>query len=181
MWYAVALMTLVVTMAGCADYKRPARFDLTAPPGTGDTTSSDHATPTMAPAAPLTPTDASDRVRPGDYTAVDALKQVHFEFDRIDVRPQDLAILDRNAGWLLEHPKARVLIEAHADERGTGEYNVALSDNRAKRTRSYLMSKGVRPERVAMIGYGAERPLCAESTEACWARNRRAAFLVRPE
>jgi peptidoglycan-associated lipoprotein len=174
-------MTLVVTVAGCADYKRPARFDLTAPPSTADTASRDHVTTTVTPAAPLTPTDASDRVRPGDYTAVDALKPVHFEFDRVDVRSPDLAILDRNAGWLLEHPKARVLIEAHADERGTGEYNVALSDTRAKTTRSYLISKGVRGERVATIAYGEERPLCAESTEACWARNRRASFLVRPE
>jgi peptidoglycan-associated lipoprotein len=121
------------------------------------------------------------RVSPGDYSPIAALKDVHFEYDQSEVRTQDRVILDRNAGWMVEHPKYLILIEGHADERGTNEYNLALADKRARAAMIYLVSKGVRAERIAVLSYGEERPLCHDATHACWAKNRRASFRVRAE
>ena len=74
---------------------------------------------------------------------------------------------------------ALLLIEGHADERGTNEYNLALGERRAKATRDYLVSVGIDAGRITVISYGEERPICTEKTDACWAKNRRAHFLVK--
>src|SRR5437016_4109562 len=74
-----------------------------------------------------------------------------------------------------------LLVEGHCDERGTNEYNVALGDRRAKAAMNYLVTQGVRANRITVISYGEERPLCTEHNEACWSQNRRAHFLVRPQ
>jgi len=73
-----------------------------------------------------------------------------------------------------------LLIEGHCDERGTNEYNLALGERRAKATMNYLVSQGIQANRITIISYGEERPICTEKTEACWAKNRRANFLVKP-
>ena len=73
-----------------------------------------------------------------------------------------------------------ILIEGHADERGTNEYNLALGEWRAKSAMNYLVSRGVQAGRMTLISYGEERPLCSEKNEDCWSRNRRAHFLVKP-
>jgi peptidoglycan-associated lipoprotein len=117
---------------------------------------------------------------PTEYGENPELAEIHFDFDRYDVRAEDRAVLDKNAGWLKTHPGARLLIEGHADERGTNEYNLALGERRAKAARDYLAGFGVDGGRVTIISYGEERPLCAEHAEACWLRNRRAHFLVKP-
>ena len=108
------------------------------------------------------------------------LKDIYFEFDKYDIRPDDAKILDANAQWLKTNDNL-VLIEGHCDERGTNEYNLALGERRAHATLDYLVSRGVRGARISVLSYGEERPLCAERTEACWARNRRAHFLVKSE
>jgi peptidoglycan-associated lipoprotein len=72
-----------------------------------------------------------------------------------------------------------VLIEGHCDERGTNEYNTALGDRRAKATMNYLVSRGVAASRITLISYGEERPVCAQHDGDCWAKNRRAHFMVK--
>ncbi|MDP2701178.1 MAG: OmpA family protein, partial [Candidatus Rokubacteria bacterium] len=72
-----------------------------------------------------------------------------------------------------------VLIEGHADERGTNEYNLALGEKRAKAAMNYLVAQGVQASRITIISYGKERPVCTEKTEACWAKNRRDNFLTK--
>jgi peptidoglycan-associated lipoprotein len=67
------------------------------------------------------------------------------------IRPADARILDTNAGWLKENPKARILIEGHCDERGTNEYNLALGERRAEATRAYLASRGIAGSRMTII------------------------------
>ena len=74
-----------------------------------------------------------------------------------------------------------VLIEGHCDERGTNEYNISLGERRAKATMNYLISQGVAQSRVSIISYGEERPVCTDHNEACWAKNRHAHFLVKPQ
>ena len=78
-----------------------------------------------------------------------------------------------------DNQSALLLIEGHADERGTNEYNLALGERRAKATRDYLVSVGIDAGRITVISYGEERPTCTEKAEACWAKNRRAHFLVK--
>ena len=116
---------------------------------------------------------------PKEFVESAALRDVFFDFDRYDVRTGDKGTLDENAKWLKSNQGALLLIEGHADERGTNEYNLALGERRAKATRDYLVSVGIDAGRITVISYGEERPTCTEKVEACWAKNRRAHFLVK--
>jgi len=116
---------------------------------------------------------------PREFSPTEALRDVHFDFDKYEIRPGDAQVLDGNAKWLKANPRVLILIEGHCDERGTNEYNLALGERRAKATMSYLVSQGIQANRVSLISYGKERPLCAEHNEDCWAKNRRAHFLVK--
>ena len=116
---------------------------------------------------------------PKEFVESAALRDVYFDFDRYDVRAGDKGMLDENAKWLKSNQSALLLIEGHADERGTNEYNLALGERRAKATRDYLVSVGIDAGRITVISYGEERPTCTEKTEGCWAKNRRAHFLVK--
>ena len=139
------------------------------------------AAPAPAAAAPATSAPAAPGARPSprEFVAVAELKDVFFDFDKYDVRPGDAKILDANASWLKSNDNL-VLIEGHCDERGTNEYNLALGERRAKSAMNYLVSQGIQASRITIISYGEERPLCTDKTEDCWAKNRRAHFLVRP-
>jgi peptidoglycan-associated lipoprotein len=106
------------------------------------------------------------------------LDEIHFDFDKSDVRPGDAQILEKNAGVLKKFDYLKITIEGHCDERGTVDYNLALGERRAKAAYDYLVSLGVPIERMKTVSYGKEVPLCQESTEDCWARNRRAHFTV---
>jgi peptidoglycan-associated lipoprotein len=109
------------------------------------------------------------------------LKDVYFDFDKYDIRPDAAKILDANATWLKANAGNLLLIEGHCDERGTAEYNLALGERRAKSTMNYLVGQGVAASRITVISYGKERPVCTEKTEACWAMNRRAHHLVKAQ
>jgi peptidoglycan-associated lipoprotein len=128
-----------------------------------------------APGATLFPTLPS----PQEFNEAAALRDIHFDFDRAAFRAEDTRIIDANARWLVAHPGTLVLIEGHADERGTNEYNLALGETRARVTREQLVVRGVAVARITLVSYGEERPQCRQSSEACWAQNRRAHFLVK--
>ena len=137
--------------------------------------------PAPAPPAPAAAAPApAPRPVPKEFMAVAALKEVYFDFDKYDIRPEDAKTLDANATWLKSNGDNLVLIEGHCDERGTNEYNLALGERRAKSTMNYLVSQGIQANRITIISYGEERPVCTEKTEACWAKDRRANFLVKP-
>jgi peptidoglycan-associated lipoprotein len=116
---------------------------------------------------------------PKEFVETSALRDVYFDFDKYEIRSQDKPVLDENVKWLKQNTAAMLLVEGHADERGTNEYNLALGERRAKATRDHLVSLGIDGGRITVISYGEERPLCTERTEACWAQNRRAHFLVK--
>lgn len=116
---------------------------------------------------------------PKEFVESPALKDIHFDFDRSTIRPEDATRLEGDAAWLKAHAKALVLIEGHADERGTSEYNLALGERRAKATRDSLISLGIEGSRITLLSYGEERPLCTARNERCWSQNRRAHFLVK--
>jgi peptidoglycan-associated lipoprotein len=106
------------------------------------------------------------------------LSEIHFVYDRADIREEDRALLSKNADALKRFDFLRVTVEGHADERGTVEYNLALGERRAKAAYDYLVSLGVAPDRLKTVSYGKEVPLCQQATEDCWARNRRDHFAV---
>jgi len=181
------LLVAALALSGCA--KRPATTQAAAPAPTGAATSTAAApsggsqmqsggTPSGAAATPAPTTTARPAVQ--DFAAVADLTDVFFDFDKYDIRPNDAKTLDTNANWLKSNPNHLVLIEGHCDERGTNEYNLALGERRAKSTMNYLVSQGVQANRITIISYGEERPQCTEHTESCWAKNRRAHFLVKP-
>ncbi len=105
-------------------------------------------------------------------------KDIHFDFDKYDIRDEDRPILRKIADWMIEHPSVKLVIEGHCDERGTNEYNLGLGDRRASAAKQYLVTLGVSMDRLSTVSYGEERPLCTEHNESCWWRNRRAHFVV---
>ncbi|MBI3078660.1 MAG: peptidoglycan-associated lipoprotein Pal [Deltaproteobacteria bacterium] len=106
------------------------------------------------------------------------MEDIFFAFDQYALTEQARRALSANADFLLKHPQHRVLIEGHADERGTPEYNLALGEKRALAAREYLISLGIEPNRVSTISYGEERPLDPRHNEEAWARNRRDHFVL---
>jgi peptidoglycan-associated lipoprotein len=106
------------------------------------------------------------------------LKDIHFDFDKYAIRPGDAEILKANAAVLAKNPNVKIQIEGHCDERGTGEYNLALGERRANSTKNYLSSLGISAARISTISYGKERPLDPGHNEEGWAKNRRSHFII---
>jgi peptidoglycan-associated lipoprotein len=108
-----------------------------------------------------------------------AIRDVYFEFDRYDLTEETKRTLEDLAQALKANPGFGVLIEGHADERGTPEYNLALGQRRAQAAKDYLVALGLDAGRIDTISYGEERPLDPGHNELAWALNRRAQFVVR--
>jgi peptidoglycan-associated lipoprotein len=188
---AAAVLSVV---GGCA--KRPSVTVAAAPPPTAAPPAAP-APPTPPPAAvaptapapapapvaatPPPPVETARPAPPAEFSPNDALKPIHFDFDKAEIRKGDAQILQASAQWLNDHPGDLVLIEGHCDERGTNEYNLALGERRARAAMNFLVTQGVAPARFAIVSYGEERPLCSAANEACWAQNRRGMFLTKPQ
>jgi peptidoglycan-associated lipoprotein len=175
---------LALVLAGCA--KQPSTTQLTSPAPGGAAGGTDAArqgagnlTDGSRAGAGSSGGASGTRPSPQEFRPATELADVHFDYDRADIREVDVKVLDVNAGWLREHPGHLVLIEGHCDERGTNEYNTALGDRRAKATMNYLVSRGVAASRISVISYGEERPSCSQHDAGCWAKNRRAHFLIK--
>jgi peptidoglycan-associated lipoprotein len=119
-----------------------------------------------------------DDLQKGGVAASGPLKDVFFAFDRADLSAEARAVLKSNSDWLKKNPTAQVQIEGHCDERGTVEYNLALGSKRAQASKDYLETLGVPANRLSMISYGEEIPVCRENGDSCWEKNRRARFIV---
>jgi peptidoglycan-associated lipoprotein len=153
---SLAAISAALLVAGCTTPKEAAS---TPPPATG------YSTP-PASSSTIVPGSAEDlRVNVGDT--------VHFAYNEYNIEDSDKATLQRQAAWLAKYPSIKVTVEGDCDERGTREYNLALGARRANAVKEYLVSLGVSGARVETISYGKEHPVCSESTEDCWAQNRR--------
>lgn len=152
-------------------------YHLTAsgPGGTKDA----RTTVTVSTPPPPTPTAQPPAQTPAEILARQ-VQDIHFDYDKSDVRPEDQGILQGDATALKTifqmDPNFVVTIEGHCDERGSAEYNVALGDRRAQATKDALVGMGVPGDKLKTVSYGKERPLCTDATEDCYARNRRAHF-----
>ncbi|HEX2553145.1 MAG TPA: OmpA family protein [Microvirga sp.] len=104
--------------------------------------------------------------------------RVFFDSDSTDLNAQAVATLDKQAMWLQRYPRYTFLIEGHADERGTREYNFSLSGRRSQVVRDYLASRGIDAGRIRSVSYGKERPVAVCNDISCWSQNRRAVTVL---
>jgi peptidoglycan-associated lipoprotein len=104
--------------------------------------------------------------------------RVFFDSDSTELTMQSRATLDKQAQWLATYNRYAFIVEGHADERGTREYNVALGAKRAEAVRAYLASRGIEPSRMRTISYGKERPVAVCDDISCWSQNRRAVTVL---
>ncbi len=104
--------------------------------------------------------------------------RIFFATDSSVVDSEGQAALDRQAAWLAAHGDVNIVLEGHADERGTREYNIALGERRATAAKSYLVSQGVAASRISTISYGKERPSVTGNDEGAWSQNRRAVTVI---
>ena len=134
--------------------------------------------PPAPPVADETPNPLDGEIMMADSSArTDGLLgDVYFDFDKYELKDEARDRLSRNADFLKEYSTFTVTIEGHCDERGTNDYNIALGDRRANAARDYLVSLGISGSRVKTLSYGEERPVCTQSDEGCWSRNRRGEF-----
>src|SRR5215207_8409643 len=120
---------------------------------------------------PATPGSTQDFV-------VNVGDRVFFESDQTDLTSTAVATLDKQAQWLSRYPRYTFLIEGHADERGTREYNFSLGARRAQAVRDYLSSRGISAARIRTVSYGKERPVAVCNDISCWSQNRRAVTVL---
>ena len=168
---SMTLVALILTFlfVGCAKEEPP-------PPTT-------EAPPRPAAPPPPPPPPPAPTPPPGPSISQQAFQEfqnqdINFDFDQYDLRTDARTILDRKASFLNQNGSVRVQIEGHCDERGTNEYNMALGERRANAAKQYLTTAGISAGRLSTISYGEERPLDPGHSEAAWARNRRAHFVI---
>ncbi|MDE3744738.1 peptidoglycan-associated lipoprotein Pal [Methylobacterium radiotolerans] len=104
--------------------------------------------------------------------------RVFFESDSTDLTPTATATLDKQAAWLQRYPRYTFIIEGHADERGTREYNFSLGARRAQAVNDYLATRGIAASRMRTVSYGKERPVAVCNDISCWSQNRRAVIVL---
>jgi peptidoglycan-associated lipoprotein len=147
--FAVALIGCALLGAGCANQQKSLQAGLNGAGGVA------------------TPGSAQDfQVNVGD--------RVFFETDSTALTAQSVATLNRQVQWLQKYSRYTFIVEGHADERGTREYNLALGARRATTVRDYLAAHGIAPNRMRTISYGKERPVAVCDDISCWSQNRRA-------
>lgn len=103
---------------------------------------------------------------------------IHFEYDRSNIRPDDMGVLDQKVAIMQANPDLRIRVGGHCDERGSDEYNLALGNRRAQAAKQYLVSHGVDANRIETQSWGEERPLVDGHDESAWSQNRRSEFEV---
>jgi len=101
-----------------------------------------------------------------------------FDLDSQAIREDAKPALQKNADWMKRWTSTKVMVEGHADSRGSAEYNLALGERRATAVRDYLVNLGVTADRVQVVSKGKESPLCTEENESCWQQNRRGHFVI---
>ena len=136
--------------------------------------------PTPPPAAPraLSEEEIFAGKTLADLNAERPMGDVFFDLDESVVRDDAKAPLQKNADWMKRWSSTRIMVEGHADERGSAEYNLALGERRANAVRAYLVNLGIPETRITITSKGKEAPFCTESGEGCWQQNRRGHFII---
>lgn len=100
------------------------------------------------------------------------VKDVFFDYDKSNIRPDEVSATQGDGSFLQQHPAIKVLVEGHCDDRGSDEYNIALGASRAESVKQSLLQQGISADRIKTISYGKEKPFCSQDNESCWQQNR---------
>jgi len=181
----VLAVLLTVVVGACAKKQLPVARPMPPPAvnNTGNTLPpppppppSPVAEPMPVPPMPVEDTIGSKSL--DDLNRDSPLKPLFFDLDSSDVSPEGQQVLQANAAVLKNYPAWQVTIEGHCDERGTGEYNLALGERRALAARTYLVSLGIPADKVKTVSYGKEFPFDTGKDDGAWSKNRRAHFVI---
>lgn len=127
--------------------------------------------------ATMTPEQQAEEQLRQKYEALRQEQIIYFGFDTATIQGQYGELLRAHAEFLVKNPSVKVLIEGHADERGTPEYNIALGEHRGQAVEKYLQSLGVSESQISVVSYGEEKPMVKSRTEEAFAKNRRAVLV----
>lgn len=180
---AATLMVAALTAGACAKKKPvppPAAPAPAAPAAV--TTPAPPPPPPPPPPAPEPKVPTEDEIFAGktldQLNAEKPLGDVFFAYDAQNLTEEARATLQKNIDWMKRWTGTKVMVEGHADNRGTNEYNLALGERRADAARDYLVSLGLSTDRVTIVSKGEEQPFCSDDNEACWQQNRRGHFII---
>jgi peptidoglycan-associated lipoprotein len=179
----VAILTVALTAGACGKkapapiVPPPAPAPAPPPPATKPTPP-----PAPTPAPPPTPRaptedEAFAAMTLDDLNKKGVLTDAFFALDSTELTAESRGAIQKNLEYLKRWTSTKVLVEGHADSRGTNEYNLALAERRAAAVRDYLVSLGITADRVTVVSKGEEAPFCTEEAENCWQQNRRGHFV----
>jgi peptidoglycan-associated lipoprotein len=131
-----------------------------------------------APPPPPTPTPTPVPTPSDDEVFAQNVKDIYFDFDKADLRPESVQTLAHSAEVIKAHPNWTIQIQGNCDERGSTEYNLALGARRASAAQHALEQGGVSASQLKTISFGKEKPVCTESNEDCWQKNRNDHFVL---
>ena len=178
--FALGALALGLTAAAACSRSpaaRPQSAPASAPPAAADTRRDPVDRPDVARDDRAVAT-GEPRTGAADPSRATLEAPIYFDFDRSDLTADARNALAAKLAVLLANPGTRLRIVGHADERGSDEYNLALGLERAAAAKRYLTQRGVPADLISVISMGEEQPVCGESTESCWWRNRRDEFVV---
>jgi peptidoglycan-associated lipoprotein len=182
----VAALVLIVALgASACGKKKPAA----APPPPAPPAEAPRTAPANPPPPPAPPREApAPRVPTEDeifnnktleqLNSEKPLGDAFFDLDSQAIRDDAKPVLQKNADWIKRYASTKVMVEGHADSRGSAEYNLALGERRATAVRDYLVNLGVATDRVQIVSKGKEAPVCTQEAESCWQQNRRGHFVI---
>ena len=181
---AIGVVTLALAISVSACGKKKPAAPAPPPPAPAPTT-----TPAPPPPPPAPPREAPPAHVPTEeeifasktleqLNAEKPLGDAYFDLDSQTIRDDAKPVLQTDADWLKKWGSTKVMIEGHADERGSAEYNLALGERRATAVRDYLVNLGVPTDRIQIVSKGKEAPVCTEHAESCWQQNRRGHFVI---
>jgi peptidoglycan-associated lipoprotein len=180
---AMALIAALIVSA-CGGNKKPATAPAPPappPPAAPPPPPPPPTAPTPAPTpAPRMPTEdevfASKTLQ--QLNSEKTLGDAYFDLDSQTIRDDAKPVLQKDADWMKRWSSTKIMVEGHADERGSAEYNLALGERRATAVRDYIVNLGVQGDRIQIVSKGKEAPVCTESSESCWQQNRRGHFVI---
>ncbi len=181
--FAALTLAVAVSVSACGKKKPVAAPPAPPPAETPRTTPTPPPPPPPAPREtpqPRVPTE--DEIFAGktldQLNAEKPLADAYFDLDSQAIREDARTSLQKDADWLKRWTSTKVMVEGHADERGSAEYNLALGERRATAVRDYLVNLGVQADRLQVVSKGKEAPVCTDANEACWQQNRRGHFVI---
>jgi len=177
-----AVVVAGVTLAACHHNPKPQPAPAPAPePPPATKPAPPPAPPPAAPAPQPAPPTEDELFRKKTLDQLNAEKPLidtYFALDSTEVTTESRATLQKNVDWMKHWTSTKVMVEGHADSRGSNEYNLALGERRAAAIRDYMVGLGIPADRITIVSKGEEQPFCTEETEACWHENRRGHFIV---